>query len=99
MGEGRGGGRPAASRDLERRKLLRLFVFAMCVPIARDSAVRTHCAGEAMVALRSAVAAGWSDAAHAARDPDLAPLHDRPEFRTLLAELFDHGFPVDPFAR
>ena len=52
-----------------------------------------------MAALRAAVAAGWSDAAHAARDPDLAPLHDRPEFRPLLAELFDHGFPVDPFAR
>ena len=28
-----------------------------------------------------------------------APLHERPDFRALLAELFDRGFPVDPFAR
>jgi hypothetical protein len=52
-----------------------------------------------MAALRAAVAAGWSDAVHTARDPDLAPLHERPDLRTLLAKLFDHGFPVDPFGR
>ena len=73
--------------------------FALCVPIARDGAVRGHWADEAMAALRAAVAAGWSKAVHTARDPDLAPLHQRPDFRALLAELFDRGFPVDPFAR
>jgi hypothetical protein len=32
------------------------------------------------------------------RDPGLAPLRDRDDFRRLLAELFDRGFPADPFA-
>jgi hypothetical protein len=52
-----------------------------------------------MAALRAAVAAGWSNVVHTARDPDLAPLHERPDFRALLAKLFDNGFPADPFAR
>jgi serine/threonine-protein kinase len=73
--------------------------FALCLPIARDSAVRGRCADAAMAALRAAVAAGWSNAAHTARDPDLAPLHEWPDFRALLAELFDRSFPADPFAR
>jgi hypothetical protein len=73
--------------------------FALCMPIARDGSLRRHHGSEAMAALRAAVAAGWSDAVHTSRDPDLAPLHERPDFRTLLAKLFDHGFPVDPFAR
>src|SRR5262249_38309482 len=73
--------------------------FALCVPIAKDDALRGHCADEAMAALRAAVADGWSDAVHTTRDPDLAPLHERPDFRALLAELFDNRFPIDPFAR
>jgi serine/threonine-protein kinase len=73
--------------------------YARCVPITRDGAVREHCADAAMAALRAAVAAGWSNAVHTARDPDLAPLHQRPDFRALLAELFDSGFPADPFTR
>jgi serine/threonine-protein kinase len=73
--------------------------FARCVPIARDGAVRGHCADAAMAALHAAVAAGWSNAVHTARDPDLAPLHRWPDFQALLAELFDSGFPADPFTR
>jgi hypothetical protein len=72
---------------------------ARCVSIARDCAVRERCADAAMAALRAAVAAGWTEAVHTARDPNLAPLHQRPDFRALLAELFDSGFPADPFTR
>jgi len=69
------------------------------VPIALDAAAKKRYADEAMAALRTAVAAGWSNAPHTARDADLAPLRDRADFRQLLAELFGRGFPADPFAR
>src|SRR5262249_48880935 len=46
-----------------------------------------------------AMSAGWSDAAAAARDPDLAPLHHEPDFRALLGELFDRAFPAHPFVQ
>jgi serine/threonine-protein kinase len=49
----------------------------------------------AMEALRRAVDGGFRNAAHIARDSDLVPLHDRPDFQALLREL---GFPADPFA-
>jgi hypothetical protein len=51
--------------------------------------------------LRKAVAAGWKTPRHVAqmtRDPDLDALRHRPDFRRLLAELCDRGFPTDPFA-
>ena len=51
-----------------------------------------------MAALRAAVVAGWSDAAHTARDPDLARRRGRPDYRALLTRLFDRAFPADPFA-
>jgi serine/threonine-protein kinase len=72
--------------------------FALCVPISPDAASRGRHADEAMTALRAAVSAGWSDAVHTARDPDLDPIRERPDFRSLLEELFDRGFPADPFA-
>ena len=31
-------------------------------------------------------------------DPDLLPLRDRADFRRLVADLFDRGFPAVPFA-
>ena len=37
--------------------------------------------------LQQAVKAGFTDAAHLAKDPDLAPLRGRGDFRKLLAEL------------
>jgi tetratricopeptide (TPR) repeat protein len=55
-------------------------------------------AAEAVRTLKEAIAAGWSDAAKTSCAPDLAPLRDRDDFRRLLAELFDRGFPADPFA-
>jgi hypothetical protein len=72
--------------------------FAQCVPIAREAAAARRYADEAMAALSAAVAAGWSNAAHTARDRDLAPLRERPDFQALLAGLFNRGFPADPFA-
>ena len=48
------------------------------------------------------MAAGYSTPkrlAHMTRDSDLDALRDRADFRRLLAELFDRGFPRDPFAR
>jgi tetratricopeptide (TPR) repeat protein len=73
--------------------------FALCIPIAERDVARRSYADEAMAALRAAVAAGWSNAAHTARDPDLASLRERPDYRALLAGLFDRAFPADPFAR
>ena len=37
--------------------------------------------------LEQAVRAGWNDAKHTAKDPDLDPLHDRDDFKKLLAEM------------
>jgi hypothetical protein len=59
---------------------------------------REAAASEAIQALKAAVAAGWNDARHTSHDPDLAALRDRDDFRRLLAELFDIGFPAHPFA-
>ena len=56
----------------------------------------------AMSWLAKAVAAGYSTSqrlAQMTRDSDLDALRDRADFRRLLAELFDRGFPEDPFAR
>ncbi len=56
----------------------------------------------AMSWLAKAVAAGYDTPQHLAdmtRDHDLDALRDRADFRRLLGELFDRGFPKDPFAR
>jgi serine/threonine-protein kinase len=71
---------------------------ALCVPLARGES-RQALANEAVDMLKAAVAAGWSDARHTGRDPDLAALRDRPDYQALLAELFDRAFPADPFGR
>ena len=72
---------------------------ALCVPIVGDSPQRQSLAAEAVATLRSAIEAGWRDAAHTSHDPDLAPLRQRDDFRQLLAGMFDRGFPSDPFVR
>jgi tetratricopeptide (TPR) repeat protein len=74
-------------------------LLSLCVPLAEDTAQRDQYANDAMQALRTAVAAGWSRAVWTSRDPDLLPLHDRDDFRHLVSELFDRYFPADPFAR
>jgi eukaryotic-like serine/threonine-protein kinase len=71
---------------------------ALTVTIARGEQQQTL-AAEAVETLKQAVAAGWSDAQHTSRDPDLFPLRDRDDFRRLLAGLFDRGFPADPIAK
>ncbi len=56
----------------------------------------------AMSWLAKAVAAGYDTPqrlAQMTRDRDLDALRDRADFRRLLAELLDRGFPKDPFAR
>jgi tetratricopeptide (TPR) repeat protein len=70
---------------------------SLCVPSARASQ-KQDIAKEAMKTLHTAVAAGWSKAFHTAHDPDLASLRGRDDFKRLLAEMFDHGFSVNPFA-
>jgi tetratricopeptide (TPR) repeat protein len=52
--------------------------------------------------LAKAVAAGFQTPRHLAlmtEDSDLDALRDRADFRRFLAELFDRGFPKDPFVR
>jgi hypothetical protein len=73
--------------------------FALCIPSAGVAARKRAVADEAMGALRTAVAAGYTNAAWMSRDTDLLPLHDRADFRALVSELFDRTFPADPFAR
>jgi len=69
-----------------------------CVSLAgRDQ--QQALAAEAVQTLKEAIAAGWNDAGKASRDADLAPLRARDDFRRLVFELFDRGFPADPFAR
>jgi eukaryotic-like serine/threonine-protein kinase len=70
---------------------------ALSVPLVQGEQKQAM-AAEAVQMLRAAVAAGWSNAQHTDRDPDLASLRDRDDFRRLLTELFDQGFPADPFA-
>jgi serine/threonine-protein kinase len=72
--------------------------FASSVPTAAG-AERQALAAEAVDALKQAIAAGWKNATKTSRDPDLAPLRDRDDFRRLLTELFDRGFPANPFAQ
>jgi tetratricopeptide (TPR) repeat protein len=59
-------------------------------------------ANQAMSWLAKAVAAGYrtpQNLTHMAKDPDLDALRARADFRRLMGELFDRGFPSDPFAR
>src|SRR5262245_19777806 len=59
-------------------------------------------ADKAMIWLAKAVAAGYNapqNIAHMMRDSDLDALRDRADFRRLMGELCDQGFPSDPFAR
>jgi tetratricopeptide (TPR) repeat protein len=72
---------------------------ALCVPLLDDTARRDALADAAVDVLRRAIAAGWRDASHTARDPDLAALRDRTDFRELLRSLGDRAFPADAFAR
>ena len=56
-------------------------------------------ADRAMELLQKAVTAGYKDAAHVKKDPDLDPLRDREDFKTLLADLekkFPPPLPVAP---
>jgi hypothetical protein len=71
---------------------------ALSVPITRVER-QPALAAEAVQMLKAAIAAGWNDAGKTCRDPDFAALHDRDEFRRVLAELFDRTFPADPFAK
>jgi tetratricopeptide (TPR) repeat protein len=70
---------------------------ALSVSLTRGES-RQALAREAVRRLEEAIAARWTDAGWTSRDPDLAPLRDRGDFRRVLADLFDRGFPADPFA-
>ena len=71
---------------------------ALSVPLA-PADKRQALAAEAVEKLKQAIAAGWNDAGKTGRDPDLATLRDRDDFRRLLAGLFDRCFPTDPIAK
>ena len=70
---------------------------ALSIPLVQGEQQQAL-AAEAVQILKRAITAGWNDAGRTSRDPDLAPLRDRDDFRRLLAELLDRGFPADPFA-
>jgi hypothetical protein len=70
---------------------------ALCVPLARGDEQQAL-AAQAVQTLMQAIAAGWNDAGKTSRDPDLAPLHGRDDFRRLVNDLLDRRFPADPFA-
>jgi hypothetical protein len=71
---------------------------ALSVPVTRE-VQRQAVAAETVKTLERAIADGWNNTGKTSRDPDLAPLRDRDDFRQLLATRFDRGFPADPFAR
>jgi hypothetical protein len=60
---------------------------ALCVPLADTAEHAEQYAARAVVLLRQAVAAGYKDAAHMKKDPDLDALRDRDDFKALLKEL------------
>jgi eukaryotic-like serine/threonine-protein kinase len=69
------------------------------VPVTeREGLARTY-ADRAMDALRTAVRNGFRDAKLLQTAATYEPLRSRDDFRRLLAELFDMGFPADPFAK
>jgi eukaryotic-like serine/threonine-protein kinase len=76
---------------------------AVCSASLNDESAGTkkqkdQLAADAVQALRAAIAAGWKDAGHTWRDPDLRVLHDRADFQQLIGDLFDRAFPAKPFA-
>jgi tetratricopeptide (TPR) repeat protein len=79
------GGRLEDSADAARMAVL---LDPDCAPAYYDLACYYALAGQAakaLAALESALAKGFCDFEWAGRDPDLAPLRDRPEFGELLA--------------
>jgi hypothetical protein len=101
---GRGAEAVAAARQLQPMALGDFAILydaacalALCIPVV-SADQQSALAGEAMDALRAAVAAGFANPTHMTRDPDLDPLRNRDDFRRLLAELEDRTFPADPFA-
>ena len=63
------------------------FACVYAVASAKIADKKQEYADRAMELLRQAVKAGYKDAAHMAKDPDLDPLRDREDFQKLLAEL------------
>jgi serine/threonine-protein kinase len=75
-------------------------LLSRCSGQARTDAGQSQTyAYRAVALLRMAVDRGYKDAAALRTDPALAPVRDRDDFRRLLTEVFDRGFPADPFAR
>jgi hypothetical protein len=71
-------------------------IFSLCVPVADKDSKLTEVerqklahdyADRAMALLREAVAKGYRDAQHLAKDDDLAPLSKRPDYQALLKEM------------
>jgi len=62
---------------------------------AQESGKSREYSDRAMEALRQAVRAGWKATEQTRKDPDLAPLRAREDFRVLL---MDMEFPAEPFA-
>lgn len=71
--------------------------FALCAATARDGAEADAVATEAVATLGRAVAAGWRDGPRTGADPAFVALRGRADFRGLVDDLMDRGFPEDVF--
>jgi hypothetical protein len=63
------------------------FACVYAVASGKDAAKREEYAARAVELLGRAVAGGYNDANHMAKDADLDPLRDRDDFKKLLADV------------
>jgi tetratricopeptide (TPR) repeat protein len=61
--------------------------YALCVPLAENAEMKDRYAARAVDLLRQAVAKGYKNAAHMKTDTDLESLHQRDDFKKLIADL------------
>jgi tetratricopeptide (TPR) repeat protein len=78
--------------DLYNKACLLARISALSGPGGGDGAT----VDRAMQTLREAIASGFRNRDHMAKDGDLDPLRSRPDFQLLMIDL---AFPADPFAR
>ena len=93
VGQSRSGGRPVAEvAELTKNAKWNSgqwynFACVCAVASGKSADKKQEYADRAMDLLQTAVKAGWSDAAHMAKDTDLDPIRGRDDFKKLIEEL------------